>query len=422
MTDIVITGAGAVTPIGGTVETFWRAVLAGRSGLTADTEMDLSGLPCGWVAGVVPRHIHGQVVARWGSPRVSSAVAMLREAVEQAVDDCGLAPPLARRLGYVWLRSSPKSGSTPAEFDLYLRAEAQASAGAEADRADEVFASNQGSDHNSIERALSQRFGAGIVSTRLEATCSGGLRAVAEGARMLQAGMVDAVVVAGCVSRRNPYVFSQYAQLMACSRWKGAPEQASMPFDKRRSGMVISEAASAIVLETEASARARGVHAPYARLGGWALAVDTSHVTAPRSDAVERVMRTALRRSGLDPADIDTINAHGTSTKLNDITEARALHAVFGEHIRKLDVTAIKSMTGHASGASGILETIVAALSLKHGIVPPVPTCTEPDPECDVTTHLEPVARTLNAVMKDSFGFGGQYASMIFTKAEARAA
>jgi 3-oxoacyl-[acyl-carrier-protein] synthase II len=127
-------------------------------------------------------------------------------------------------------------------------------------------------------------------------------------------------------------------------------------------------------------------------------------------------MRTALNQSGSNPDDIDTINAHGTSTRLNDLTEARAMHRVFGERMETLDVCAVKSLTGHGSAASGVVESVVAALTLCRGIIPPVVTCLEPDPACNVKTSLKPVERPVRTVLKNSFGFGGQYASMVFKR------
>ena len=127
-------------------------------------------------------------------------------------------------------------------------------------------------------------------------------------------------------------------------------------------------------------------------------------------------MRTALRESRMTPNDIDAINAHGTSTKLNDYTEATAMHRVFGTHMSAMDVSAVKSLTGHGSAASGVVESVATALTLCRGIVPPVVTCTEPDPECNVRTSLVPIERPVKAMLKNSFGFGGQYASMVFTR------
>jgi 3-oxoacyl-[acyl-carrier-protein] synthase II len=420
--DIVITGMGAVTPIGATVESFWQSNLHGKSGLGFESQMDLSGLPCGWVVGTIPGDIKQSIATRWGTPGRSMGDLLMRDAVEQALDDAQFKEPLARRAGLIWVKSCPTSGSSPEEYETYMKHQAKRYCAAGDDPAAVVqYIRAQSSapgvaDLSNFPTQISKRLGAPLLTMRLEATCAGGLRAIVEAARLLQMGKVDFVVVSASVIRRTHYVLSQYAQLMALSRWKGSAAQASMPFDRRRSGMVISESAGALVLESTEHAEARGLREVHAVLGGWGLAVSTAHVTAPSLEMIERVIRTALDRSGLKADDVDTINAHGTSTRLNDVTEARALHRVFGEHMEALDVCAVKSLTGHGSGASGIIETIVAALTLCRGIVPPVVTCTEPDPECNVKTHLTPAKRPIATVTKNSFGFGGQYASMIFKR------
>jgi 3-oxoacyl-[acyl-carrier-protein] synthase II len=295
-------------------------------------------------------------------------------------------------------------GNEPGDVVSYLRARHEAE-------------KLEASDLSAFPTEVSEKLGVPLLASRIDATCAGGLRAIIEAVRMIELGKVDVAIASAVVSRSNHYTLSQYAQLMALSRWKGAPEQSSMPFDKRRSGMVINESAGSLIIETEEHARARGVDKFYAEIGGWGLAVDTVHLTAPRVDMVERVMRTALERSLLTAEDIDTVNSHGTSTKLNDVTEAKAMHRVFGERMKTLDVSAVKSLTGHGSAASGILETIVSALTLCRGIIPPVVTCTEPDPDCNVRTSLVPVHRPVSTVLKNSFGFGGQYASMVFRRA-----
>jgi 3-oxoacyl-[acyl-carrier-protein] synthase II len=420
--DIVITGMGAVTPIGATVESFWRSNLEGKSGLGLESQMDLSGLPCGWIIGTIPGDIKQSIATRWGAPGHSMGDVLMRDAVEQALNDAQFKEPLARRGGLIWLRSCPSSGSSPGEYETHIKQQAERYCAVGDDptaiveylRAQPPMPGT--ADSSNFPTQMSKRLGAPLLSMRLEATCAGGLRAIAEGARLLQLGEVDFVVVSGGVIRRNHYVLSQYGQLMALSRWKGPAAQASMPFDRRRSGMVISESAGALVLESAQHAKERGVKEAHAVLGGWGLAVSTDHVTAPNLEMIERVIRSALDKSGLKPDDVDTVNAHGTSTRLNDVTEARALHKVFGERMAELDVCAVKSLTGHGSGASGIIETIVAALTLCRGIVPPVVTCTEPDPECNVRTHLTPAKRPIATVIKNSFGFGGQYASMVFKR------
>ncbi|GAQ53066.1 beta-ketoacyl-[acyl-carrier-protein] synthase family protein [Streptomyces acidiscabies] len=423
MTDheVVITGMGVVTPNAGSVESFWEANLTGRSGLSYEKRMDLSDLPCGWVAGIIPDDIKKAVEERAGAPGRTWVDTLLHATVDEALQDAGVEGPLDRPAGLMWSRIWPgPSGSFPDDYLAYMKniATRYKAVGndrrAALDRMRGEESMVRISDLSAFPTELSRRLGAPLIPMGLEATCAGGLRAVAEAARLLRTGRVGLVVVAACVSRNTQYVLSQYGQLMALSRWKGPAEQASMPFDRRRTGMVINESAGALVLETAEHARARGVETVHAVVGGWGTAVDITHVTAPRIDAVERVVRDALKNSELTPDDIDTINAHGTSTRLNDITEARALHRVFGERMAEIDVSAVKSLTGHGSAASGVVESVVAALTLCRGVIPPVVTCTEPDPKCGVKTSLTPVERPVRTVLKNSFGFGGQYASMVF--------
>jgi 3-oxoacyl-[acyl-carrier-protein] synthase II len=417
--DIVITGMGAITPIGASIESIWASVLAGRSGIRRETEMDLSELPCGWVGGIIQNDVRKEVTARWGRPEYNWGDTLLEGAVDQALSEAGFTEPLRRPAGLAFVKCCPNSGSSPAEYEAHQKEQADLyrATGNDLFATAEYLRRHPGTRANhepiNFPTRVSQRLGVPVMATRLEATCAGGVRAFAEAARILRAKKADVAVAAAVASRRSHYVLSQYAQLMALSRWKESPEQASMPFDRRRSGMVISEGAAAIVLETAEHAQRRGAETVHATVGGWGLALDTAHITAPNVDMVERVIRSALENSEFGTNDIDAINAHGTSTRLNDVTEARALHKVFGERMKDLDVSAVKSLTGHCSAASGILEIIVSALTMEHGIVPPVVTCTEPDPECNVRTHLTPVERPVKAILKNSFGFGGQFASVV---------
>ncbi|WP_306204376.1 beta-ketoacyl-[acyl-carrier-protein] synthase family protein [Actinoplanes sp. RD1] len=420
---IVVTGMGVVTPIGASVESFWQANLDGVSGIRREDRMDLAELPCGWVAGLIPEEIKRDVRERYGRPGRSWGDALMHAAIDQAVGDAGLTGTSARRAGLVWARVWPgPSGSEPADYVTHLRELA--------DRYEAVGNDPEGvvsrlrgkqlplevADLSAFPAEVSERLGVPVVPMRLEATCAGGLRAIAEAARMLRLGKAEVAIVSASVSRNTPYVLSQYAQLMALSRWKGDPEQSSMPFDRRRSGMVINESAGAVVLETAGHARRRGMDEAHVVVGGWGLAVGTDHMTAPNAGAVERVMRTALAESRTAPEDIGSVNAHGTSTRLNDVTEARALRRVFGERLATLPVAAVKSLTGHGSAASGVVETVASALTLTRGVVPPVVTCTEPDPACGVATALEPREVPARKLLKNSFGFGGQYASMVFER------
>lgn len=426
MTKIVITGMGAMTPIGADVPTFWQSNLEGRSGLALEDRMDLSGLPCGWVSSTIPADTKRAIKDRWGESNQAWGDILMHTALAEALADAGIQGPLRRPAGLVWARVWPgPSGSFPQDYEDFMRKAGVRYDSVGNEPGDVVsYLRNlketerlEASDLSAFPTEVSEKLGVPLIAARIDATCAGGLRSIIEAVRLIEMGKVDIAIASAVVSRSNHYTLSQYAQLMALSRWKGDPKQSSMPFDKRRSGMVINESAGALVIETEEHARKRGVDTFYAEIGGWGLAVDTVHLTAPRVDMVERVMRTALDRSLLGAEDIDTVNSHGTSTKLNDVTEAKAMHRVFGDRMKTLDVCAVKSLTGHGSAASGILETIVSALTLCKGVIPPVVTCTEPDPECAVKTSLEPVHRPVSNVLKNSFGFGGQYASMVFRRA-----
>ncbi len=283
----------------------------------------------------------------------------MREAVEQALVDARYEKPRSRRVALIWLKSCPSSGCCPEDYDAYMKQQAERYEAAGDDptavvnfiRSQPVPASP--ADSSNFPTLMAKRMGVPLLAMRLEATCAGGLRAIAEAARLLLLGEADVAIVAGGVIRRTHYVLSQYAQLMALSRWKGPAAQASMPFDRRRSGMVISESAGALVLETAEHAAARGMAEVHAQLAGWGLTVSAEHITKPSVDMIEYVVRGALAASGTLPETVDAINAHGTSTNLNDKSEASALHRVFGPRMREIDVSAVKSLTGHGSGASG---------------------------------------------------------------------
>jgi 3-oxoacyl-[acyl-carrier-protein] synthase II len=422
--QVVITGMGAVTPIGDTIESFWAANLAGKSGLVRETRMDLSALPCGWTAGLIPDDIKQRVMERWGGPGRQWYDMLMHAAVDQALADAGCDGHVDGPVGLLWTRVGAGAGGPfPEDYVTHMKSLAKRY---------EIAGDNpavvldylrrqsahrpEGVEASSYPREISERLSAPVISVKLDATCAGGLRAVAEACRLLRLGKVRFAIVSASTSRCTPYVLSQYAQLMALSRWKGRPEQSSMPFDRRRSGMVINESAGALVLEREEDAARRGVGTAHAVVSGWGLAVDSSHVTKPQAEMIERVINTALATSQTAPSDVDAINAHGTSTRLNDLMEAQGLHSVFGDRAREIDICAVKSLTGHGSATSGVTESAIAALMLCRGVVPPVATCTEPDPACDVKTSTVPVERPVGVVLKNSFGFGGQYASMVYKR------
>ncbi len=416
--EVLMTGLGVVTPIGSTKREFWSGILQGRSGLRTEDGIDVSDLPCGWVSGVIDEHDRDTIDKAWGSAHRTWGDRIMLSAIFEAVEDARLAKILPERVGFIWAQSCPSSGSSPSEYERFRQEQVELY-NAAGDSAAEIIKFLDAKYGSMSERNytfasdVARQLDRVLVPTRVEATCSGGLRAIIEGVRLIQSGEVEVAVVAAGVARRNHYVYSQYAQLTAMSHWKGSPQQASMPFDIRRSGMVISEAAGAIILEAASHVRRRNDVQPYCTLGGWGLAVGTEHVTAPRAYLVEQVIEEALKNSGVSKDEIDAVSVHGTSTKLNDLTEAAALEKIFGSRIKDIEILALKALTGHASAASGVIEVISSALSLTAGIVPTVPTCVEKDPKCRVNIRKEVANKRLRNIMKDSFGFGGQYASMV---------
>lgn len=424
-TDVVITGLGVVTPIGADIPDFWDANLSGRSGIVTENRMDLSDLPCGWMAGLIPPDVKARVSERWAAPDRSWGDCLLHEVVDQALTDSGVVPEQAVPVGLIWARVWPgPSGSEPADYVRHFAelAERQERIGNDLRAIAAQLRSRptrlESVDLSRFPAEIAGRLGTPLVATRLEATCAGGLRAIAEGCRLIRSGQVEVVIVAASVSRNTPYVLSQYGQLMALSRWKGDPAEASRPFDRRRTGMVINESAGAVVIESAEHAARRGAGGGYGSVSGWGLTVGTDHMTAPNPVAVEHVMRTAIETAGISVDDIDTVNAHGTSTRLNDLTEAKAMRRLFGERMSEIPVAAVKSLTGHGSAASGVIETAAVALTMSTQVVPPVVTCTDPDPACGVNTSLEPRTVGVRRVLKNSFGFGGQYASMVFERSQ----
>jgi 3-oxoacyl-[acyl-carrier-protein] synthase II len=253
--------------------------------------------------------------------------------------------------------------------------------------------------------------------------CASGTAAIGLGLRLLRSGEADVVVAGGCEASLTRLVFCGYHSLKATSTRNDAPERASRPFDMERDGFVPAEGAAVIVLESRPVAERRGALI-LASLAGYGTSCDAYHPTRPdpSAEAPARCMRLALEDAGLAPRDIDCINAHGTSTRLNDLTEGLAITRVFGDRAARIPVTANKSLTGHAIGASGAIEAVFSVLGLRDQVVPPTANLEHPDPDCGLGC-IPTRARTarLRAVLSNSFGFGGVNASLVFREAAAGA-
>ena len=265
---------------------------------------------------------------------------------------------------------------------------------------------------------LSIRYGAKGPNMSHVSACSTSAHSIGEAYRAILHDDADAMIAGGAEATITPLGVGGFNSMRALSTRNDAPQQASRPFDKDRDGFVIAEGAGIVILEELEHARKRGAKI-YAEIKGYAANADAHHITAPapEGEGAQRVLKLALKDAGLQPSDIDYINAHGTSTKMNDANETLAIKKVFGDHARKLMVSSTKSMTGHMLGAAGGVESAICALALQRGIVPPTINYTTPDPECDLD-YVPNTAREvrIRTAASTSFGFGGTNACLILSR------
>lgn len=405
-TKLVITGMGAVTPIGVGVPAYWQALTAGTCGIGRITRFDASDLPVQIAAELKdfdPAAYMPKTLARTMDPFMQYAFV----AAEEALGDSGLdiaADP--DRVGIVMgtaMDGVTTVAGTQQAYDAGKRV---------GPRFVPMTIGNIAAAQISIAHGITG------PSMTLNTACSAGGDAIMTAAMLLRTGEADAVLAVGGESILCPIVVAGLSQAHALSRRNDDPEQACRPFDADRDGFVIGEGGGALILETEEHARARGAHI-YAELAGYANTADAHHVTAPHPEGAGAAacMRRALKRAGLQPSDIGYINAHGTSTGLGDIAETQAVKAVFGGRESAPPVSSTKSMTGHLMGAGGITESIACILAIRDGILPPTLHLAHPDPACDLDYIPNEARKTrITAAMSNSLGFGGQNSSLIFTQ------
>ena len=409
---VVVTGVGLVSPLGiGTPET-WRGLVAGRSGAGHITRFDAadfsSRIACE-VKGFDPLDYADRRDARKMDTFIQYALA----ASLFAADDAGLEPPLENpdRVGVVI--SSGIGGFETIEREHRKLLE-------KGPRRISPF----------FVPAMVVNLAAGWVSIRLGAkgpnsamatACSAGAHAVGEAFRLIRYGHADVMVAGGAEATITPMCIGGFASMKALSTRNDEPERASRPFDRDRDGFVVGEGAGILILEEREQALARGAQL-YAEVIGYGMSGDAFHITAPAEDGggAVRVMQAALTEAGAAPEDVDAVNAHGTSTPLNDRIETAAIRRVFGEHADRLAVSSTKSMTGHLLGGAGGLEAGISCLTLRHQTLPPTINYETPDPDCDLD-NVPNTARpaTVRTVLSNSFGFGGTNVSLLFRHPEA---
>jgi 3-oxoacyl-[acyl-carrier-protein] synthase II len=403
---VVITGLGMVTPLGTGVAINWEAVCAGKSGIRRIEKFDASAFPsqiAGEVQGFKSEDFLDKQQVRRFDVFIHYAVASARMAVE----DAGLKITDKNRHRIGCVTGSGLGGLTMLEHYHSVLLEHGPK------RISPFFI--PGIIANMAPGQIAIEFGARGPNLSIETACAASGHAIGESFRLIKEGKADAMISGGAEAVVTPLALGGFCSMRALSTSNDEPEKASRPFELNRDGFVMAEGAGIMILEEMNQALERGAHI-YAEVAGYGMSADAYHISAPEPDGGGAVlcMWNALEDAGFKPGDIDYINAHGTSTKLNDASETRAIKTVFEEHAYKLAVSSTKSMTGHLLGGAGGIEAIYTALSIKHGIMPPTINYETPDPDCDLD-FVPNVARKgrIRAAMSNSFGFGGTNASLI---------
>lgn len=410
MRNVVITGMGLISPLGLTVGESWKNAIAGVSGVGYITRFPKEMFPtqiAAEVKGFDPkRYFEAKEVSRW-DPCIQFGIG----AGLDAIADSGLAitPENAERIGII-IGSGVGGliGISHASVNLDKGGLKQVSP---------FFI--PAVIINMISGLLAIRVGAKGLNYGVVSACATSNHAIADGYHAIQRGEVDAMIVGGAEASITETGVAGFCSARAMSRRNDEPHRASRPFDKDRDGFVLGEGAGAFVIEEEEHAKARGAKI-YGRILGVGMTADAYHFTAPPDDGdgAMRAMKLAVRSAGLQPEQIDYINAHGTSTGLGDVAETKAVKRFFGDHAKKLMVSSTKSMHGHLLGAAGAIEAALTVLALKEGIIPPTINLENPDEACDLD-YVPNTARTkqIQYALSNGFGFGGTNATICFGKA-----
>jgi 3-oxoacyl-[acyl-carrier-protein] synthase II len=406
---VVVTGCGAVTPVGNTAEEFWSALTQGRSGVGPITKFDATGYPtriAAEIRGFDPLRYVDKKEARRLDPYLQYAIACAAMAVEDAGIDTGAVD--GTRFGVL-------IGSGIGGISTLLDGE--------------DVRKTKGFDRvspfvvpmliiNMASGLVSMRFGARGPNSSVVTACATGNHAIGDAFRIVQRGDADMMIAGGAEAIIVPLTIAGFCAMKAMSTRNEDPEKASRPFDAGRDGFVCGEGGGIVVLESLEHAQRREARI-YAEIVGYGMTGDAHHITAPdpEGDGATRAMTLALADGGIAPADVGYVNAHGTSTPYNDKFETLAIKRVFGEHAYRLAVSSTKSMTGHLLGAAGGIEAIATVLALHHGLLPPTINYETPDPDCDLD-YVPNQARKqeLEVGISNAFGFGGTNATLAFRK------
>lgn len=402
----MITGLGAITPLGLTVEEFWHNLCAGVSGVGPITRFDTTGFAvtiAAEVKGFDPLNYMDAKLARRTAPPTQYAIA----AAHMALRDSGASVTHSDPTQWgVVMNTGGGPIAEVADAGRKLAEEGPRSLGA-------FFVPSI--MPNALSCLVSIATGARGPILTCALACASGNYALVEAMHIVRRRDAQGVIAGGAESAITPIAFAALGRMGALAKYNDRPADACRPFDRDRQGFVFGEGAAAFVVEPLSIARQREAHI-YAEIAGGALTGDAYHVAAPHPDGegAARAMRLALERAEMEPEEIDHISAHGTGTPLNDVAETKAIKAVFGQHAYRLAISATKSMVGHLLGGAGAVAALAACLTLRDGIIPPTINLDNPDPECDLD-YVPHTARRqrVRAVMVNGFGFGGQNAVVI---------
>ena len=409
---VVVTGMGAITPVGNDVATTWRSLIEGKSGTAPITKFDASNFPVRFAAevkGFNALDYMDRKEAKRADQYTQYAVAAARQAMTNAglVERNGMDPD---RIGVIIGSGIGGLKSFEEQHDVYRER-------------------GVGKISPFFIPMFIADIAAGIVSMMFNAkgpnyatvsACATSAHAIGDAYRTIQYGDADIMITGGAEATVTPMAIGGFANMKALSERNDSPETASRPFDSTRDGFVMGEGAGILILEELEHALARGATI-YAEIVGYGATGDAYHLTAPAPDGegAQRAMKRALKDAGIEPKDVQYINAHGTSTPANDFNETRAIKAVFGEHAKAVNVSSTKSATGHMLGAAGAVEAVVSAMVVGTGIIPPTINYQNPDPELDLNyTPNTAVKRDVNTVLSNSFGFGGHNTTLAIKRYE----
>jgi 3-oxoacyl-[acyl-carrier-protein] synthase II len=404
---VVVTGVGLLTPLGIGTEATWEGLRTGRSGIGPITQFDAAAFACR-IAGEVKGFDPAQYIEKKEIKKMARFIQFAIAAADCALSNSGLriTPENAEQVG-VFI------GSGIGGFEVIER-EHQTLLTHGPRRISPFFIT--ATIINLASGFVSIRTGAKGPNSATATACTTSAHSLGDSFRIIQRGEADAMICGGTEACITPMGIGGFAAMRALSTRNDEPERASRPWDRDRDGFVVGEGAAILILEELASARARNARI-LAELVGYGMSGDAFHVTAPSSDGdgAYRVMRNALRDAGLEPSQVQYVNAHGTSTDVGDRIETEALKRAFGAHVSKLAVSSTKSMTGHLLGGAGGLEAGITVLAIRDQIAPPTINLDEPDAECDLD-YVPHCARpmTIDCALTNSFGFGGTNGCLIF--------